>query len=156
MSTFETKYKIGDTFEGSVKPILVELKEPDNRTYRINGIYAHMNDDMVPHIGYFLEDINTNEKDYDVSEEAIVEAVNTGACVIKDIEYDKYIVTYEEYSSIGEDTVTQTDDIYVPKGKEITDYDSYFRTRIDNNFELKLDGSFTRKNYKILSYEKKN
>ena len=115
-----------------------------------------MNDDMIPYVGYFLEDINTNEKDYDFTEESIVNAVNAGNCVIKNIEYDKYAVTYEEYSSIGENTVTQTDDIYVPKGKEITDYDSYFRTRIDNNFELKLDGSFTRKNYKILSYEKKN
>lgn len=150
MSTFETKYKIGDTFEGF-------LDVPQNiRTYRVNGIHAHMNDDMIPYVGYFLEDINTNEKDYDFTEESIVNAVNAGNCVIKNIEYDKYAVTYEEYSSIGENTVTQTDDIYVPKGKEITDYDSYFRTRIDNNFELKLDGSFTRKNYKILSYEKKN
>ena len=50
MSTFETKYKIGDTFEGF-------LDVPQNiRTYRVNGIYAHMNDDMIPHIGYFLED----------------------------------------------------------------------------------------------------
>ena len=149
MSTFDAKYKIGDTFEGSIVT-------QDIRTYRVNGIHAYMNDDMIPHIGYFLEDINTNEKDYDYAEEAIINAVNTGTCVIKNIEYDVYTVTYEEYSSIGEETATQTDDIYVPKGKEITDYDSYFRTRIDNNFELKLDGSFTRKNYKILSYEKKN
>jgi len=144
--SFNPKYDIGDSFEGV-------LSDGIHRTFRINGITAYMNNDLIPHIGYFLEDIDSNNTEYDVSEDEIDDII-IGSLL--NIEFDEYSVTYEEYSSIGAETETNTDIIYVPKDKDIKDYDVYLRTRINNHFEFTNSGTVERKEFKILSYEKKN
>ena len=112
--------KIDDILWGIGDTISLTLnKNKGKSTYRINGVSVYIgNDNTISYenITYFLEDINSNEYDWDITQKDLYDKFH---CLNPDAEniYMKYVQYEVEYDEIGTltENVSRTETIYVPE-----------------------------------------